>query len=389
MATLKSSKRSSAQNGTSLQGMLFQEEVKPRLHVFQARKNDNQIVPCDGCRHLKPCGGLPQDAVWGCFTACFTSCDPKTCDLTCPRRPVEFAQRIREVQGLETACSSTLTVPAATELPGYIPVIYNSYSREQTLDLPIVAIPIHRVLKLRNGVYSRTAPGSTALHQEFRLAPHTKVLITSIAYDNFLEQYWRYARHHRAHEELAKLDLVGMTVPNFSYFTDAPRTHILYNRRRAMLAAERISDEGVGVIPHLNALTPADWNFWVEMLRAQPQLNFVCKEFQTGLAQQDAAENAIHQLAMVQDRIGRDLHPLLLGAARFVPLIARYFKRFTIIDSRPFISAVKRQKFCYSSSGTHTWEKYPTPVGAKIDALVSHNVEAYTDYILSTIRQAQ
>ena len=56
-------------------------------------------------------------------------------------------------------------------------------------------------------------------------------------------------------QRIANLKFAAVTVPNYSYFTDAPRTDILWNRKRAMIVTEELSAAGALVIPHLNALS--------------------------------------------------------------------------------------------------------------------------------------
>ena len=200
-------------------------------------------------------------------------------------------------------------------------------------------------------------------------------------FDHFLEKYWRYARAHRTAEQLAELGLFGMTVPNFSYFSDAPRTDILYNRRRGMIVASQLSAAGVGVIPHLNALTPGDWDLWARLLNDQPQLRFVAKEFQTGLSHLRRGEDAIRDLARLQDRAGHELHPILIGAGRYVADATRYFRRFTIVDSRPFMGTVKRRRFIPNGQDEQEWVKNPTEKGDPLDSLLGLNLRNYSHAI--------
>ena len=261
-------------------------------------------------------------------------------------------------------------------------MIQHGARRDVPLTWPVVALPTFRVIRrLRGGRYGAHAMTAQELRQEFQLAPETSILLVSVALDKHLEAYWRYRNSYAVAEHLASLDVIGLTVPNFSFFSDAPRTHTLWNRTRMIRVAEELSQAGIGVAPHVNALTPADWEFWAQVLKSQPHIQHITKEFQTGLARKDAGLDQLDALRRLQDRVGRDLHPIAVGAARLAPELAKAFRCFTIVDSEPFMATMYRRGL-HSRGGKRPRElKEPTMLGTPLDAVLSHNLEVYDNWM--------
>lgn len=283
----------SAQN--TVQGNLCDVSLSPpRSRRGVSVPDHEKYVACADCAFYKPCGGLDQGAAWGCSSHC-ASCvkitkqgiahwvygsKGTTCDFTCFERPRALTQRMQEVGGFDRMeCNAIIPIPNV-DLPPYVPVVYNASSRKRVLNIPFVAIPFHRVLKERSDKrYRPNSDTPAGLRDEFKIPPEAQVIITGVAYDWFIERYWRFAELHAAASELAKLGVRGMTAPNYSYFTDVPRVQILYNRRRALITSDLLTTAGVPLIPHINAISQGDWRFWESFLKEQTQIIVVAKEF--------------------------------------------------------------------------------------------------------------
>ena len=345
---------------------------------------------CQGCRYHAECGGLTeQNSFWGCFTNCETLCCQEECDWTCPKRSNVFVNRWREVGGWPPRPAGMLETLPTEELPPYIPVIQHGRRREAPLEWPVVALPTFRaVRRLRNGQYGLQAGTAAELRKEFQLKPETRILLISVAFDKPLETYWRYRRAYAIPQRIAALDTLGITTPNYSFFSDAPRPHTIWNRARMMRVTEELSQAGVGVIPHLNALTPADWDYWERLLKSQPRLRYIAKEFQTGLACKDVGLAHLDALRRLQDRVGRDLHLIAVGAARFAPVIAKSFAHFTIVDSEPFMASMYRRTLIERGSRRPKSQKKPTLPGAPLDDALAHNLSVYNSWIEQATFQA-
>lgn len=341
---------------------------------------------CGSCEGLLGSCGAPLQ-LGGCFARCDAGCNPSTCDWTCQRND-HFVDRLRDVKGLLEAPVQELRAPAIESLPTYIPLVQHEFGLEQPELPPVVALPTSRVFRpMRGGSYGGHYAGADDLRKSFHLSPSTRVLLISVAEDNYLERYWENRTPHDVPRKIAELEIDAMTIPNFSYFDDAPRTHTLWNRRRMAIVAEELSNAGVGVIPHLNALTQHDWDYWAALLRSQPQLRFVTKEFQTGTAEPQIGRRAFERLRWLQDEVERDLHPILVAGSRFLGELPRYFKSFTLVDSVPFMRAQHRHEAQAVAPRNLSlrWVKRETAQGEPLDELLGRSLGEYQKWVDSRI----
>jgi|SRR5579871_1190217 len=348
------------------------------------RGRNLSIVGCRECVYQRQCGGLDQQQeLYGCFTTC-VNCDPEQCDWTCPNSSLpRFHRRWSEVGGLHQGPPGPLKpLSKDVPLPEYIPIVQHGSSRLGGFSAPVVAVPMHKILGRKGKVYGTLVNSPEELRRRFGIASSAKVMVISVAEDPKIEQYWRYAREARIGEDILRLDVLGMTVPNFSSYDDAPRTQTLLNRYRMMRSAEALSDSGVPIIPHLNAVTENDWLFWAELLRSQPSIRFVAKEFHTGLAPWDRGLQAVQELIALQKRVARDLHPIVIAGARFSRELARHFKAFTIADSVPFSHTVMgRCRAIIRPDRSLEWRLERTLPKEPLDDRLKYNFAAYRDWL--------
>ena len=354
----------------------------PPLPVVSTR-NAVAAVSCGQCHYAEPCGGLEdeQPTLWGCFAACQ---DNKHCglyDWTCPCRPTEFGRRWNEVGGLKQRPVGELRACTEPSLPLYLPMVVTHGLRTVGIvSIETAAITTFELIRGRRGKAQVVASSPEELRRRCRLPLTSRILLVSVANDKVLAKWWSTRKRHNLPEQLAKLGVFGITVPNFSFFSDAPRPHTLWNRARMIRCAEEFSAAGLSVILHVNAQTKADWTYWADILREQPEHRYVAKEFQTGLLNPAKARQALQDIVRLQDRIGRELHPILIGAARLMDEVPRYFSAFTLIDSRPWMTTIKRQQ-AVSGDEKLTWRSHPTGQGESLDLLLEHNRTTYTEDI--------
>jgi hypothetical protein len=295
------------------------------------------------------------------------------------RNRPDFAFRWSETDGFNTSFRGKMSVPTA-ELPPYATVIYHGYGRNDQLAVPWVAIPLYAVVHSRkSGEFTCIVNDGEKLRQTFRIADKTKIIITSVAPDKYLEQFWKFHRTMKIAEQLFGLDVQAITVPNFSYFYDAPPAHAVYNHARMMRIAERFSDVGLPVIPHLNGFHDNQWKAWAPFLRCQTNVVYICKEFQTGLRSSSKGERAYTRLVRLQDEVGRHLHPILIAGQRYAPKAARDFKSFTVIDSAPFLKTFSRQFLDGADQNGFKWKVSKTPRGMPLDDRLSIVLKSYED----------
>lgn len=343
------------------------------------------VVSCRACQFYRYCGGLDGQAeLFGCFASHAGSDVCRQHDWTCPCRPKVFHQRWREVGVRWDQPRPHRDVRAAeASLPLYIPRIVHGSSRARSLSVETAALSLFDVLQGRGDAYAPVASSAEELRRHFRVRADARILVTSVAQDRELERYWAHRRKLGIPEMLSPLGLLGVTVPNFSFFGDAPKPHNLWNRTRMLLVAEELSSAGLSVVPHLHALTSADWAFWAEFLKAQPSIRVVTKEFQTGNKAPDIGMKAIEDLERLQSKVQRPLHPILVAGARFLEEAARAFDTFTIVDSVPFMAALRARQVIRDlhPERSPVWETVRLTEGEPVDALLQENVDTYSAWL--------
>jgi hypothetical protein len=174
-------------------------------------------------------------------------------------------------------------------------------------------------------------------------------------------------------ELLAQIGAEHITAPNFSFPLDVPRIDNLLNRSRSLKTAEELAKAGMSVIPHLNAVTATDWEFWRDFLKEHDEITTVAKEFQTGTARVTTARWHIGYLRRLEDVLGRQLHIVAVGGRRYLPLLHK-LSAVTIVDSVPFMKAMYRRALCRREG---RWSVEQTQRDAPLDDLLATNIEEY------------
>jgi hypothetical protein len=274
-----------------------------------------------------------------------------------------------------------------TGIPRYVPHIFASYLRAKPLDTRWAAIPLYRLIGYKRGRgYTRLIDDRQGFDERFQLSRDASLIAIGSNFDQKLENFWA---HLDRLDEITPLTFLGIrlvTVPNFSFFTDMMQPSILYNFGRIVLATEAIQASGFTPVPHLNALTGADWDRWHSYLRGQPEIRYVAKEFGTGLQSPAVGVAQIRKLADLQNGLGRSLHVIAIGGGQFTPYLAHYFQNFTVVDSDAYIKTVRRQEARFTSSRIR-WTKHETEEHEPLDELLLSNVTAMRDYIEELARR--
>jgi hypothetical protein len=254
-------------------------------------------------------------------------------------------------------------------LPDYIPHIGHRSGRSKPLPCRDVALTTYDVLAAgsKSGRHLSTP---VELRDHFKISRRARVLSLSIAKDNRLENYWKHELSRRLPQRLAALGIQYVTTPNYSLPLNVPRTEHLVNIRRSVVCGERMSLAGLSVIPHLNAMTQADWDCWRDFLRDHPQIHYVALEFQTGLRVKQKAMWHLSQLLNLQESLARQLHVVAVGGGRHLCYLAE-FPAVTIVDSGPFIRTLKRRRVDHQNG---KWAITATAEGESVHDLLHHNV---------------
>lgn len=347
--------------------------------------NPNEVPSCADCGFLDECGGLEGDDFHrGCFQRCNVFCAIHGCDVVCPSTPLLFGEMFDDVGGICTPPKGIVPFDPSA-LPIYIPQINHGSQRPQHLAEPWVTVPLYAVASRdRRRRYNVRYSSAESLRAGLGLAAHTRIIITSVTPDQYIEDFWAEHKVKCIPEKLADLGIAAMTVPNFSFMRDVPRTNSLYNLTRIFRAAEAISAAGIPTILHINASTYRDWDRWARVLMDQSDISCVCVEFQTGTSEREIGERYMQGLITLQDRIGRSLHPLAVGGTARLAQLDGAFRSFTAVDSTPFMKTVKRQ-ILYAANGFWKWRRRRTPPRHSLSARLARNIEFHRNRQLERI----
>jgi hypothetical protein len=346
---------------------------------------------CPNCLVFAQCGGhaLPLIYQVGCANFSPASVLRDTDDMN-PNFPKRFWELWKDARGLGDYAVAALRPIQTSGLPRYIPVIHNGHLRPtKPLAVDIVAIPLFEVIrKLRGGGYGSKFPDAATLKRKFGLKENARIILLGVDHDPPLETFWAKHRLPGVLKSLAALGL-DLSIPNFSFSTCMTGFQILRNRKRTLLVAERLSEAGIRISLHLNANTEAHWKFWLRFLEEHPEISCVTVEFQTGaLGSREFGDYTFNQIVNLQNQLGRPLHFLLVGAARFYLRACAELKSFSVMDSRPFICATKRQLLTRARNGNFSWRAYPTRNGASLAPLFEQNLRCYKEMIKRGLEEA-
>jgi hypothetical protein len=348
-----------------------------RLHALDAFRLDNNTISagCLNCPLLKQCGGYTRaGGGWSCMDRC-ASCDA-SCDLVCLKKPGDFVRALLEIGGFEHRGIPALERPAEA-LPRYIPVLQHGFDQEVPLEW--AAFPLRGHMRFKGRRYAPIGASAAEVRARLGVSDTTKILLLATGKDRPIESYWRWRRLHGAPDALAALGLSCAVAPNYSMFLEEPRPQHMFNRKRSLICASEWSAAGIGVVPYLQAVAPADWLYWETFLREHAEVTHVAKEFQTGLANPERGREAIDNLDRLQRLLKRRLHVVAIGAARFRGLLdERFDDSWTLIDSEPFMKAVKRRVAARVDGRRVRWM---AALGQDAGDLLFHNVGRYQEWL--------
>jgi hypothetical protein len=226
------------------------------------------------------------------------------------------------------------------------------------------------------------------MREGLMLSRETEVIVTSVGYDQPLEDFWAEHVKRDVLTHLAALKIRAMTVPNFSFMSDVPRINSLYNLTRMHRLAERMTAANIPTVMHLQACTHWDWRQWATILRDQPTMNVVAMEFQTGARRQKVGNKYYGGLVELQDHLGRSLHPIVIGGSGRVRDLAQHFDSFSVVDATPFMKTVYRQEILAARQSAETNCPHSTEPGASLSGLLAHNIASRRARLLQKVEES-
>ena len=329
---------------------------------------------CSNCPERFLCGGL--QTVGGQFD-CLAFCEckePSSCQYVCPNNP-DFIGRVHEISGFSFKNVPRVQRLIYPTLPRSLPLLYHAYRRKTRLKVEAVAIPLEYLLNRRNGMLRFVSRREIARH--FGFSERTRLVITGVAQDQPLEDYWKFRRATHLPEQLAAIGPDLLTGPNFSTPLDTPKWENLYNMKRIPICWSELVAAGVPTSLHLNACTDTDWERWTEFIVKRREVVSIAYEFATGPARKERGDWHTQKLIELATAVPRRLQLIVRGGFTHLEKLCDVFGEVVFVDSTPFMKSVYRQKCVKPFGGKMDWLASGTPKNQPIDSLLEHNVLAH------------
>lgn len=348
---------------------------KPRRNT-QALWDDASTSPgslgCQSCVDRGICGGAHKGAsFYDCMDYCRCA-DKAACDLVCRGNPAIYVERLREVGGLNLMDTPRALEVDVAPLPSMVPLIEHNSARRDTLNFPIVAIPLYHLVDLDVGRLRFADRG--ALAKQFGIDPHARLVVSGVGRDRKIERYWALSNRSAALAQLQQLDVSLITPPNFSVLTDVPRTDNLHAMKRIMIAFTEMVQAGLPTALHLNARTERDYERWAEVIAARNEVQCLAVEFATGAGRGHRIDWHVTRLQELARAAGRPLRLILRGGTRALEPLRLSFETVTMIDTDAFNKTRCRKQASFTEAGKLVWRSSPTAKGEPLDDLLQHNV---------------
>jgi len=346
-------------------------DAKSLVRTLWHNRGEPTAMGCRDCPDRPECGGLQVSAsVFSCLDHC-NCADSQSCQKVCPNNR-NFVARIHEVRGFGFDDIERRRAIPLVNLPLFAHLLFTYPKVVNPVQLPVAAIPL-------SAVFNRSGKGGVALTRDqvekrFRLAAKTPLILSGVELDRKIEKYWGVERGRA--ELLAgirALDPLVVTTPNYSVFIDAPRHDAMHSLKRILLAWSELHDAGLRTALHLNAVTDRDYSRMAEFLSVHSEIRAVSVEFDTGAAPEEQGHYHAKQLDGLVQRIGRPLHLVFRGDARWVPELQKSFPSITALNGSASVRTRKRRRAVFADEQLK-WESAPTQQGAPLDNLLAHNL---------------
>jgi hypothetical protein len=132
-----------------------------------------RLMGCTTCPLRELCGGLNVGpGRFDCMQHCCGK--PAVCDAVCPKKPSEFAWRLREIKGFSLEEIGRVPYLGPSSLPEAIPLIYHGSGRQTPFVYDSVALSLYQVYERGTGAIKFSS--LEELGQQFRFSPDAKVV---------------------------------------------------------------------------------------------------------------------------------------------------------------------------------------------------------------------
>ncbi len=342
---------------------------------------------CMGCADRPLCGGMhKKQRDFDCLGDCCGN--PGECDTVCPRNFDRYVEFYREVDGFDLANIPRATPCLPPDLPEYVPYIFHRNRRTELLDVPVVALPLHKFYSRRGG--DLRYKNRAEIEATFRIKRTTRIMLIGSGRDKPIEGWWGLSTRRRdILQALADLGIELVTSPNYSLFTDVPRHDNLYNMKRIAWAWYEATDEGLPSAIHLNARTDQDYARLAAFIQERPEITDVSFEFKTGGAWRGRRDFHHRHLARIARNAKRPLRLIMMGGLAAIPSLAPAYGKITFVDTTAFMKALYRQRLFPGNDGGVLGIADPTKAGAGVDSLLRHNIKTMRTHIEGLVSDAR
>lgn len=356
--------------------MKTREDIAPLLY-------HNADIPmslgCSNCPEKGTCGGLhTSGSQFDCIAFCECK-DSSSCQYVCPNNLVDYIARFHEVSGFEFNNVPRVPVLSYPLLPLSVPLLYHSYGRTAALSAQAVAVPLEYLLNRKTGMLRFGSRAAVA--ENFGFSERSRLVITGVAQDQPIEDYWSFRRATHIPEQLAALEPDLVTGPNYSTPLDTPRWENLYNMKRILVCWSELVSAGIPTSLHLNACTDRDWERWTDFVVERQEVRSLSFEFRTGPARRERGEWHTDKLVALAATVTRPLQLVVRGGSVHLTNLCEAFREVVFVDTTSFMKSVNRQKCVKRFGRKMDWLSAGTPKSHPIDSLLEHNVLNYARVI--------
>ncbi|MDO7837106.1 DUF4417 domain-containing protein [Sphingobium sp. HBC34] len=327
---------------------------------------------CWTCVDKTICGGAHSGAsFFDCNDYCRCT-DKASCDLVCRGNPTTYVARYREVGTFDLMKAPRAPEIPIASLPSMVPLIEHNSARHGSLNFPIVAIPLHKLVDPDKGKLKFN--DREAMAAQFGIDPQARLVVSGVARDLRIERYWASPERPALLAQLRALDITLLTPPNFSVLTGVPRSDNLHAMKRIMLVWVEMAQAGIPTALHINARTERDYERWTELIEARPEISALAVEFATGAGRGTRIDWHVARLGELAANVSRPLRLVLRGGGRVLEPLRQSFAAVTMIDTDAFTKSRCRKQAYFTEGGKLLWRSHPTAEGEPIDSLLQHNV---------------
>ncbi|MEZ5996072.1 MAG: DUF4417 domain-containing protein [Hyphomonadaceae bacterium] len=330
---------------------------------------DNPIsLGCGACHERSMCGGLSvAEKVFDCSAFCCGK--PQTCDRVCVHNP-DFSERKWEVNGFDLGNVPRTRATPVPDLPSLFFLFQHRGRRLRPFGSGM-AMSLYEMFE--RGTPNLKFSGRRALEDAYLMAPEAPFVLTGAGIDKPLERWWQMGERNRRRgaEALWSIGPSLVTTPNYSLFSDRPRTDDLHAIKRIATVWEEFASAGLSTALHVNARTEHDYDRWGDFIGERPEVTHIASEFATcGLKR---TEWHIEQLGLLAEKVGRPLGFVVRGGTTNLPSLMAIFARVHLLETSIFMKSMNRQVAREGNDGRVAWGPMRTRRNEYLDDLFEAN----------------